>query len=236
MIITLKGADFSASNIGQLTAWRIRTDLGDGATYDGPTSVEKGLPLSATVTVDEAYTLGEVSVTMAGVALTDAYTIEGNVVTISIAEVTGTVVIAVATAAVDAGGGDEGGEGGGEDTGVTDYTADPNNWVSQTISSSGVVSNSGITQSNIMAANKFEEGITITALTSERILVAQVTYNADGSFKARSSWTTLDLATATTSVTYSDENPFNVVIATATTNTSYSVSEMMDLVDVRSAE
>ena len=98
MIITLKGADFSASNIGQLTAWRIRTDLGEGATYDGPTSVEKGLPLSATVTVDDTYTLGAVSITMAGVAVTDAYTIEGNVVTINIAEVTGTVVIAVATA------------------------------------------------------------------------------------------------------------------------------------------
>lgn len=103
MIITLKGADFSASNIGQLTAWRIRTDLGDGATYDGPTSVEKGLPLSATVTVDDTYTLGTVSVTMAGVAATDGYTIEGNVVTINIAEVTGAVVIAVATS---------GGEGG----------------------------------------------------------------------------------------------------------------------------
>ena len=133
----------------------------------------------------------------------------------------------------------EGSSGGGEeggDTGPTVYTADPNNWVSQTISSAGAVSSADITQSNIMAANKFEEGIVIAALTSERILVAQVTYNADGSFKARSSWTTLDLATATTSVTYSDENPFNVVIATATTNISYSVSEMMDLVDVRSAE
>ena len=72
---------------------------GCAATYDGPTSVEKGLPLNATVTVDDTYTLGAVSITMAGVALTEGYTSEGNVVTINIAEVTGTVVIAVATTA-----------------------------------------------------------------------------------------------------------------------------------------
>lgn len=115
MIITLTGADFSASNIGILTAWRVRTDLGEGATYDGPTSVEKGMPLNATVTVDSSYTVGEVNVTMAGVAVSNGYISEGNVITINIAEVTGNVVIEVATSISSSGGN---GEGEGGDTGT----------------------------------------------------------------------------------------------------------------------
>jgi hypothetical protein len=42
MIITLKGADFSKSNIGTLSSWRITRSLGSGATYEGATSVDKG--------------------------------------------------------------------------------------------------------------------------------------------------------------------------------------------------
>ena len=41
MIITLKGADFSASNIGTLSSWRVIRSLGVGATYEGPITVEK---------------------------------------------------------------------------------------------------------------------------------------------------------------------------------------------------
>ena len=41
MIITLKGADFSASNIETLSSWRISHSLGTGATYEGPTSVDE---------------------------------------------------------------------------------------------------------------------------------------------------------------------------------------------------
>ena len=53
MIITLKGADFSASNIGTLSSWRISRSLGAGATYAGATSVDKGAAFSATVTLAE---------------------------------------------------------------------------------------------------------------------------------------------------------------------------------------
>ena len=113
---------------------------------------------------------------------------------------------------------------------------DANLWVSQTTSSSGVVSTENITQSNIMAKDNFTDGITIKVKdnSSYRILTAQVTYNDDGSFKARSSWTTLDTATTTTSVTYNDDNPFNVVIATSSTS-ELSVAEMLALIDVQSA-
>ena len=98
MIITLKGADFSASNIGTLSSWRITRSLGTGATYEGVTSVDKGASFTATVTIAEGYELGAagVTVTMGGNAISAA-TVNENVITIIIAEVTGNVVIKVPT-------------------------------------------------------------------------------------------------------------------------------------------
>ena len=240
MIITLKGASFKSiadggkGNIGTLTTWSIFTNLGSGATYSGDNSVDRGAAFSGTVTLADGYEVGSagVSVTMGGTALTEGITIDGSTITIEIAEVTGTVYISVPTKNTATG---EEDDGGGSEEGGTDYN-DDDLWVSQTVSSSGVVSTTGITQSNIMAKDKFTEGITISVKDSSayRILIAQVTYNADGSFKARSSWTTLDLATATKSATYSDANPFNVVIATST-NSELSVSEVLNLIDVKAA-
>jgi hypothetical protein len=99
MIIVLKGADFSASNIGTLSSWRITRSLGAGATYEGVTSVDKGASFSAIVTIADDYALGSagVTVTMGGIILDNAYSISGNVITIAIAEVTGNVVIKVPT-------------------------------------------------------------------------------------------------------------------------------------------
>lgn len=107
MIITLKGADFSQSNIGTLNSWRITRSLGAGATYEGKTSVDKGAAFSATVTLAEGYELGAagVTVTMGGTVLSGAHSISGNVITITIAEVTGNVLIKVPT--VNTAGGDE---------------------------------------------------------------------------------------------------------------------------------
>lgn len=98
MIITLKGADFSASNIGTLSSWRITRSLGTGATYAGVTSVDKGAAFTAAVTIAEGYELGAagVTVTMGGNVISAA-TVNGNVITISIASVTGNVVIKVPT-------------------------------------------------------------------------------------------------------------------------------------------
>lgn len=107
MIITLKGADFSASNIGTLSSWRISRSLGSGATYAGATSVDKGAAFSATVTLAEGYEIGTagVTITMGGTVLSGAHSISGNVITITIAEVTGNVLIKVPT--VNTAGGDE---------------------------------------------------------------------------------------------------------------------------------
>ena len=107
MIITLKGADFSASNIGTLSSWRISRSLGAGATYAGVTSVDKGAAFSATVTLAEGYEVGTtgITVTMGGTVLSGAHSISGNVITITIAEVTGNVLIKVPT--VNTAGGNE---------------------------------------------------------------------------------------------------------------------------------
>jgi hypothetical protein len=116
MIITLKGADFSQSNIGTLSSWRISRSLGTGATYEGVTSVDKGAAFSATVTLAEGYEVGTagVTVTMGGTVLSGAHSISGNVITITIAEVTGNVLIKVPT--VNTSTGEE------EEPDVTQYT------------------------------------------------------------------------------------------------------------------
>lgn len=99
MIITLKNADFSASNIGTLSSWRISRSLGAGATYEGATSVDKGAAFSATVTLAEGYEVGTagIAITMGGAVLSDAYNINGNIITITIASVTSNVLINIST-------------------------------------------------------------------------------------------------------------------------------------------
>lgn len=101
MIIVLKNANFSASNIGTLSTWRITRSIGAGASYSGPISVDKGAACSAVITLAEGYEIGAagVVVTMGGIALVEgeAYSINGNVITITITEVTGNVLIKVPT-------------------------------------------------------------------------------------------------------------------------------------------
>lgn len=99
MIITLVNANFSSNNIGTLSTWTISRSLGTGATYTGPNFVDKGTALSATVTITDGYELGTagVTVTMGGVIQEGAASVNGNVITISIASVTGIVMIKVPT-------------------------------------------------------------------------------------------------------------------------------------------
>ena len=100
MIITIKGADFSAKNIGTLSTWTILTTLGSGATYSGNRLVDKGGSLSATITISAGYELGSagVSVIMGTTDVTSSVaTVSGNTITISIATVTGKVTINVPT-------------------------------------------------------------------------------------------------------------------------------------------
>lgn len=96
MIITLVKADFSANNIGTLDSFAVLTNILN-ATYSGPTSVAKGEAFTATITAHDGYSITKFTISMGGTVLTDAYTISGNVATINIPEVTGIIVINMAT-------------------------------------------------------------------------------------------------------------------------------------------
>ena len=95
MIITIKGADFSSANIGTLSTYIISKSIGSGASFDIPSFVDKNSSVNWTITLDEGYTFGTYSVTMGDEVITP--TVVDNVMTISIAEVTGNVRIVVAT-------------------------------------------------------------------------------------------------------------------------------------------
>lgn len=99
MIITLTGADFSKSNIGILTRWKISTNLDQGAKYNGPTAVEKGEMLSASISILDGYLLeaDKLLVTMGGTNITALCTIEDNKININVTSVTGDVFIQVVT-------------------------------------------------------------------------------------------------------------------------------------------
>ena len=116
MIITLKGADFSTSNIGTLSSWNVRV-LGSGVTYNGVSFVDKDAALNATVTVAEGYEFdaSDVTVTMGNNPVTEGITVDGNTITISIASVTGNVVIRVSTTNTSTGEPDVPEDGGGND-------------------------------------------------------------------------------------------------------------------------
>lgn len=123
MIITLKGADFSGSNIGKLSTWTIFTTLGSGATYSGVKTVDRGASYSGTVTLADGYEVGSAGVTvkMGSTDVTSsAVTTSGSTITITIAAVTGTVYISVPTKNTATGEEDDGGE-----KTVADYIVDP---------------------------------------------------------------------------------------------------------------
>lgn len=95
MIITIKGADFSLANIGTLSTYIISKSIGSGAAFDIPNFVDKNSSVNWVITLDDGYTFGTYSVTMGDDVITP--TVVDNVMTISIAEVTGNVRIVVAT-------------------------------------------------------------------------------------------------------------------------------------------
>lgn len=234
MIITLRGANFSSNNINDMLNSYFITVQGSNLTHNLVGSVDKetNSGVSGTITINDGYVYDEsrtLVVKMGTQTLSGVANIaeDGKSITINISQkITANVVITVPTKSVSGGSG--GGEGGGEDEPDDTMYNSADMWLSQTISSAGVVSTTGITQSNIMAKSKFVGTATITS-TGEAMQIALVTYNDDGSFKARGSWESL---ASGSSKTYTDENPFNVVIATKVTNTSYTVEEMVGMLNI----
>lgn len=206
MIIKLMEADFSTKNIGILGSYSVLTDLSSGLVYSGPSMVMQGMPLEATISVKDKYTLipESVVVTMKGVTITQGVTATEENIMLNISAVTGDIsIVALATR--------------------ESFYNNPENWLHQNISASGGIITTNITQSNVMPKEKFAGTASITANTIA-LQLAWVTYDADGKFIARSSWVQVPVGET---VTFSDENPFTVTIATATPNTSYTVEEMV---------
>jgi hypothetical protein len=105
MILTIKGADFSSANIGTLSTYVVSKSIGRGATYEIPGFISKNSSANWTITLEEGYIFGTYSVTMGGEPV--EVSVADNVMTISIAEVTGNVRISVATINQNAGEEDE---------------------------------------------------------------------------------------------------------------------------------
>ena len=95
MIITIKGADFSAANIGTLNTVSIRKIIGRGVVHSIPNFVEKGSSVNWTLALGENYEFGSYMITMGGEVVNAV--VDGSVMTISIANVTGAISISVAT-------------------------------------------------------------------------------------------------------------------------------------------
>lgn len=95
MILTIKGADFSAANIGTLNTVSIRKSIGSGVTHSIPSFIEKGASVTWTLTLLEDYEFNTYSVTMGDTTITP--TVSDGVMTISIANVTAAISINVAT-------------------------------------------------------------------------------------------------------------------------------------------
>ena len=95
MILTIKGADFSAANIGTLNTVSIRKVIGRGVVHSIPNFVEKGSSVNWTITLNEDYEFGSYAITMGGEVVNAV--VDGSVMTISIANVTGAISISVAT-------------------------------------------------------------------------------------------------------------------------------------------
>lgn len=117
MIITLKGADFSNSNVGTLSTWLITKSLKGVTTDNTLTSIDKeNSGYTAVFVVNDGYSLSTAKVTMGGVDITSSliWADDETSAILTIEEVTGNVVISIVAVS-------ESGEEGGSDTTVTKY-------------------------------------------------------------------------------------------------------------------
>lgn len=97
MIFTLKNADFSASNIGTLSSWRIVKSLRGVTTDSNVVSVSKDASYSAVFYVNEGYTFNNAVVTMDGNDISSSLVWNANktIGTLTISSVTGHIYISI---------------------------------------------------------------------------------------------------------------------------------------------
>ena len=107
MIFTIKNADFSASNIGTLSSWRIVKSLKGVTTTSNVTNVNKDASYSAVFNVSEGYVFNNATVTMGGSNISSSlvWNDDNTIGTLTIDSVTGNVYISiVADSIIDDGG------------------------------------------------------------------------------------------------------------------------------------
>lgn len=125
MIITISGANFSASNIGTLSTWTVSKSIGAGAEHSIPSYVDKNSAFNYTITLKDGYTFGTYSVTMGGETITP--TVTETSMTINIASVTGSIKIEVKTINSSTGEPEEPGTGGGTEKTYGTLISNPSN-------------------------------------------------------------------------------------------------------------
>lgn len=95
MIITIKGADFSNSNVGTLDTYFISRNIDSGVTHNIPTSVSKNASANWQIVLSSGYEYVSYSFTMGGEEIIPTVSEDGKTLTIVIPEVTANVYINV---------------------------------------------------------------------------------------------------------------------------------------------
>lgn len=235
MILTIAGADFSGANIGQNNSVTITLNKTGANGSKSSVTLKKGESVSSNTVIATGLSLQTgyenlvVTVTMAGTGDVSGWYSNGVVTIPSDTLITGNITIKATASKIATGGGEvvdpeEPGTGGGSGDAFNDASM----WLRQTMSATGVISNSSITQSNIMPKVNFKGSASVEA-TGIDIMMAWITYNSDGSFKERGGWVTL---TQGQKAEFTDDYPFSCVIATKAINTEYSLEEMVSWINV----
>ena len=180
MIITLKGANFSLSNIGTLSTWRISTVLGTGAlSSNSVTSVdrESNTGYTTTITIAEGYELGAagITVTMGGVDITST-AVSGLTISIP-AKVIGNVVIKVPTKNISTGEEDD------PETPVNPPSGDGTiTWELGAINSGGGPNSTDMPTKRIRTAGYLQVESSITIKATGNVEFCPVYYKADKTY------------------------------------------------------
>lgn len=100
MIIIVKNADYSTSNIGTTGSMvRVVKNIQSGVIYNIPNYVNMGDGVNWTLSTIDSYEFDSYTITMGGTTITPK--VQGSVMTIAIGEITGEVVISITTNYID---------------------------------------------------------------------------------------------------------------------------------------
>lgn len=100
MIITIKGADFSNSNVGTLSTYFISRNIDSGVTHNIPTSISKNASANWQIILSSGYEYVSYSFMMGSEEIIPTVSEDGKTLTIVIPEVTANVYVNVSVKVV----------------------------------------------------------------------------------------------------------------------------------------